>query len=106
MSLAAKDSGWVDLRFHSATYSQINGDTDADDEVTIEICEGESSRQQSPMALLFPNVSEADLTRKTSPTAITKLLVGQKVNLKYLKNPKNAHAHFSQVSQYNDCNVF
>lgn len=97
--LAAKDSGWVDLRIHdtnNANYSQINGDVDTDDEVTIELCEGDR-RQQSPMALLFPNLSEADLTRKTSPTAITKLLVGQKVNLKYLKNAKK-NPQFFQVS--------
>lgn len=99
--LAAKDSGWADLSFHDAittnNHSQVSGD--ADDEVTIEIVEGENSRrQQTPMVLLFPNLSDVDLTRKTSPTDITKLLVGRKPNLKYLRGTKKTQ--FFQVSCY------
>lgn len=102
--LAAKDSGWIDLQFHDTSninYNQINGDADADDEVTIEISETGESRQQSPMVLLFPNLSDVDLAKKTSPTDITKLLVGQKVNTKYFKPAKKPH--FSQVSIVTKC---
>lgn len=97
MPLAAKDSGWVDLQFHEANranYSQVSGD--ADDEITIEIAEG-GAVQQSPMAMLFPNVSDADLSRQTSPTDIARMLVGQKANNKYLRATKKAQ--FLQVSR-------
>lgn len=96
MPLAAKDSGWVDLQFHDANranYNQVNGD--ADDEITIELFEGEG-REQSPIVMLFPNLSNADLSKKTSPTDITKMLVGQKPNTKYLKSSKKPY--FFQVS--------
>lgn len=96
MPLAAKDSGWVDLQFHDANkanYNQMNGD--ADDEITIELYD-EETRQQSPIAMLFPNLSDADLSQKTSPTDITKMLVGQKPNTKYLKSCKKTY--FLQVS--------
>lgn len=94
--LAAKDSGWVDLHFHDANkagYSQVQGD--ADDEITIEIVDGDS-KQQSPMSLLFPNLNDDDLTQKTSPTDITRMLVGKKPNMKCLNVSKRAH--FFQVS--------
>lgn len=72
-----------------ASYSQSLVFGDADDEITIQVIDGDS-RGKSPIRLLFPNLSDVDLTQKTSPTDITKMLVGQKPNSKYLKNAKKS----------------